>query len=231
MNDEFVKALASENIHLTDRQLQQLQQYCLFLQQYNEKVNLTAITSTEEIYTKHFLDCLLLAGHYDLKGSLIDVGSGAGFPGVVLKIYDPSLDVTLLEPVGKKAAFLRQLCMMLELDDVHVYSERAEEFVREHREQYDFVTARAVAAANILCELCLPLIKVGGHFLAMKGPKADIEFEEASNALWKLGGRITSVQNFELGEDMQRVIINVEKTHPTDARYPRNYAQIKKKPL
>ncbi len=230
MTDTFEKLLEKENIILNETQLQQLRQYCLFLQEYNEKVNLTAITDTDEIYLKHFLDCLLLAKHYKPQGKLVDVGSGAGFPGVILKIYDPQLDVTLLEPIGKKAAFLRQLCDLLDLE-VTVENRRAEEYVRDHREEFDCVTARAVASLNILSELCIPLLKTEGHFLAMKGPKAAQEIEEAANALKILHTEVSSVRNFELSADMQRIIIDMVKKHPTALKYPRAYSQIKKKPL
>ncbi|MBR0137729.1 MAG: 16S rRNA (guanine(527)-N(7))-methyltransferase RsmG [Erysipelotrichaceae bacterium] len=230
MTTAFEKLLERENISLNETQLQQLHQYCLFLQEYNEKVNLTAITGTEEIYSKHFFDCLLLAASYDLKGRIADVGSGAGFPGVILKIYDPTLEVTLLEPIGKKASFLRQLSDKLGLE-IEVANQRAEEYVKDHREQFDFVTARAVASLNILSELCIPLLKTGGHFLAMKGPKAYQEIEEAANALKVLHSEISSVRNFELTDDQQRIIIDMLKKQSTALKYPRAYAQIRKKPL
>ncbi len=230
MTNAFENLLGKENIILNETQLQQLRQYCLFLQQYNEKVNLTAITGTDEIYQKHFLDCLLLGHHCKPQGKLVDVGSGAGFPGVILKIFDPQLDVTLLEPIGKKALFLRQLCELLSLE-VRVENRRAEEYVRDHREEFDYVTARAVASLNILSELCIPLLKTGGHFLAMKGPKANQEIEEAANALKILHTEISSVRNFELPDEQQRVIIDMVKKQPTALKYPRAYGQIKKKPL
>lgn len=228
---DYRELFTKNGIELTDLQYSQLDKYAKLLVEWNERFNLTAITNEEDIYVKHFLDCILLAKNYNTTGTLCDVGSGAGFPGLVLKIYLPDLRVCLLEPNGKRVTFLNEVINTLDLKGIETVNERAEDFCKKRFEQFDFVTARAVAALNILSELCLPLTKVNGHFLAMKGPKAYDELKEAEKALKTLGGECASIQSFGLGEDNTRVIIDVNKKQHTPAKYPRNYGQIKKKPL
>lgn len=231
MNENFEILLKDNDISLNEKQYEQLQIYCDFLQQYNEKVNLTAITETDQIYDKHFFDCLLLAGKYQLNGKIADIGSGAGFPGVIIALYNPEAEVTLLEPIGKKATFLSLLCEKLQLENVRVFSQRAEDFVKDNRESFDFATARAVAALNILDEICLPLLKDGGHFLAMKGPKAYEEIQQAENGLKILNSHVCTVQEFELSDSQKRIIVDIQKDKAIAPKYPRVYGQIKKKPL
>ena len=172
------------NIPLTGAQLDLLDRYAELLVSYNEKVNLTAITSPEGIEDRHFADSLLFAAQPEVSGRLVDVGTGAGFPGIVAKIYKPDLELTLMEPTGKRVDFLRYACAELGLTGVEFAKERAEEAARKiWREQFDVASARAVAALPVLCEYCLPLVKVGGRFIAMKGPEADAEAKAAANAL------------------------------------------------
>ena len=169
------------NIPLTGAQLDLLDRYAELLVSYNEKVNLTAITSPEGIEDRHFADSLLFAAQPEVSGRLVDVGTGAGFPGIVAKIYKPDLELTLMEPTGKRVDFLRYACAELGLTGVEFAKERAEEAARKiWREQFDVASARAVAALPVLCEYCLPLVKVGGRFIAMKGPEADAEAKAAA---------------------------------------------------
>ena len=215
---------------LSQQQEEMLEKYADLLVEWNQKFNLTAITQRDEIYLKHFLDCLLLAKKLKKDISLVDVGSGAGFPGIVIKIYRPDIKVTLLEPNNKKITFLKEVISQLDLKDIEVYDDRAEDFSKDHYQQYDVVTARAVAALNILCELCLPLVKVNGLFIAMKGPKALEELDQAKNAIKTLSAEYISKDEFALDEST-RIFLNIKKIGNTNKKYPRNYGQIKKRPL
>ena len=220
------------NIRLTAGQLDLLDRYAELLVDYNKKVNLTAITTTEGIEDRHFADSLLLAAQPECAGRVVDVGTGAGFPGVVAKIYKPDLALTLMEPTGKRVDFLRYLCAELGLTGVEFAKERAEEAARKGwRESGDLAVARAVAALPVLCEYCLPLVKPGGRFIAMKGPDAAAECAAAAGALRKLGGRLVECRNFTLPDGSARSLVVCEKTAPTTAAYPRNGGTIAKKPL
>ena len=227
---ELREIFLSNNIEVTDRQLQQFEKYADLLIEWNEKFNLTSITGREDIYVKHFYDSILPSLCRDLKGSLADVGSGAGFPGIPLKIMYPDLEVTLIEPTGKRCTFLNEVISQLSLDKITVVNMRSEDYARENV-RFDFVTARAVAELNILTELCLPLVKTNGHFIVMKGPKAYQELENASRAIRVLGGMVREVREIPLSSDQTRVLIDIQKTSEHDPKYPRNYSQIKKKPL
>ena len=226
---ELRQLLEGHEMTLTERQLQQLELFADLLIEWNGKFNLTAITQRQEIYLKHFADCLLL-NRYPLGNSLVDVGTGAGFPAIVLKISNPDLQVTMLEPNNKKITFLNEVISRLELSGIEAVNQRSEDYARSHYEGFDTVTSWAVASLNILSELCLPLVRVGGHFLAMKGPRGSEELQESENALKKLNSRVVAVDSHQLDEQ-QRLIIDIVKNAPTDRRYPRNYSQIKKKPL
>lgn len=227
---ELREIFLSNNIEVTNRQLQQFERYADLLIEWNEKFNLTSITGREDIYVKHFYDSILPSLYRDLKGSLADVGSGAGFPGIPLKIMYPDLEVTLIEPTGKRCTFLNEVISQLSLDKITVVNMRSEDYARENV-RFDFVTARAVAELNILTELCLPLVKTDGHFIVMKGPKAYQELENASRAIRVLGGTVREVREIPLSSDQTRVLIDIQKTSGHDPKYPRNYSQIKKKPL
>lgn len=227
---KLIELLAQEKIELTALQIEQLETYADMLIEWNQKFNLTAILNKEEIYTKHFLDSLLLI-KYSLSGSLCDVGTGAGFPGIVLKIALPELKVTLLEPNNKKITFLNHVITTLGLKDITAINQRSEDYAREHFQQFDYVTSRAVAALNILDELCLPLTKVNGHFLVMKGPKVFEELQQAERGIKLLSGKVEKTDQFNISDEQTRFIVDIVKTNNTDKKYPRNYSQIKKKPL
>lgn len=223
---------AALGIALTGPMLDALDQYAEILVEYNQKVNLTAITDPEGIEDKHFADSLLLANLPETAGKLVDVGTGAGFPGVVAKIFKPELQLTLMEPTGKRVEFLKYVCAQLGLSGVEFAKERAEEAARKvWREQFDVATARGVAALSMLSEYCLPLVKVGGVFLAMKGPGAAEELAESGAALKKLGGKGSGVAEFHLPGGDVRNIIRIKKISQTPPVYPRNGGKIAKSPL
>lgn len=220
------------NIRLTAGQLDLLDRYAELLVDYNKKVNLTAITTPEGIEDRHFADSLLLAAQPECAGRVVDVGTGAGFPGVVAKIYKPDLALTLMEPTGKRVEFLRYVCGQLGLKGVEFAKERAEEAARKTwREQFDLASARAVAALPVLAEYCLPLVRIGGAFIAMKGASAAEELEAAQGAIRKLGGRYSQTRAFHLPGGDARSLVVVQKISQTPTAYPRNGGKIAKAPL
>ena len=194
-------------------------------------MNLTAITDYEGVFIKHFYDSLLLTEITKDFDNLVDVGSGAGFPGMVLKILRPSADVTLLDSTKKKIDHLNELSSKYNLK-ISGISERAEVFARKNEEKFDYAFARAVSSLNILLELIAPILKVGGKFVALKGKNVDVEIKEANNALKILGLEITKINNFTLPiSKEERNIVLIKKIKPTSSKYPREYNQIKKRPL
>ena len=225
--EQFISALSKKGITLTDKQLQQFERYFELLVEWNEKMNLTAITQKEEVY-------LNLAQIYieEKDQSLCDIGAGAGFPSIPLKIVYPELKITIVDSLSKRITFLNHLSKELGLTNVKAVAARAEEYAIEHRESFDIVSARAVARLNILDELCLPLTKVGGYFITLKGRIADIELEEAMKGIETLGGKVENKVGFTLSSlDDQRCNIYIKKEKPTPKKYPRAFGQIKKKPL
>lgn len=232
----FSKSLEEHNIVLSDNQLQQFALYYEMLIEWNKKINLTAITEENEVYLKHFYDSVTAAFHYDLtkKLHLCDVGAGAGFPSIPLKICFPHLKVTIVDSLKKRIGFLNELASKLELNDVAFYHERAETFGknRNFRESFDVVTARAVARMSVLSELCLPLVKKNGVLLAMKGAQAQSELEAAEDAIELLGGEVEDVHTFTLPkEDSERSIIIVRKKRKTPKKYPRKPGTPNKDPI
>ena len=217
-------------IDLSENQLDLLDKYAEILVEYNEKVNLTAITDPEGIENKHFLDSLLFAKNELVSGKVVDVGTGAGFPGIVAKIYKPEIDLTLMEPTGKRCVFLQYALDTLGIDGA-VVKERAEEARRkQYREIFDIATARAVADLRMLSEYCLPLVKPGGHFIAMKGD-SEKELATAVKGINRLGGAYVKTENLTLPDGARRDIIIIKKSEPTPKRYPRNGGKIQKSPL
>lgn len=234
MNQEqFIQALKDKGILLTKQQLEQFETYYHTLVEWNEKMNLTAITQKEDVYLKHFYDSLTISFGYELNHqSLCDIGAGAGFPSIPLKIVYPDLKITIVDSLTKRITFLKYLISVLELKDVEAISARAEEYAIKHKESFDIVTARAVARLNILDELCLPLVKVNGDFMTLKGLKAKEELEEAKKGIEKLGGKVIKEVDFTLtDENDHRCNIYIHKVKSTPQKYPRQFAQIKKKPL
>ena len=230
--DRLAAKCAARGIALTPACLEQLDIYAGMLVEYGRHVNLTAITDPEGIEDKHFLDSLLFASQPEVAGSLVDVGTGAGFPGLVARIYRPELAVTLMEPTGKRVEFLRQVCGRLGLDDVALVKERAEEAARKQwRERFDVACARAVSALPQLAEFCLPLVKVGGRFIALKGAAAAGEQAAAAGAIRRLGGRPVELRRFTLPAGDERALVICEKISQTPPAYPRSGGKIAKSPL
>ena len=199
----------------------------------NRVMNLTAITEPKDVATLHLLDCAALLTLSDFRGkSVVDVGTGAGFPGMVLRILEPDFDLTLLDSLGKRIDWLAETCAAMGLDRVDCVHARAEEFAAQHRQQYDIATSRAVAALPLLCELALPLVKPGGCFLAMKSVDSDDEIQSARGAMGQLGGRLESVRDYAIpGTEVVHRLVVIRKVKDTPARFPRTWAKMKKAPL
>lgn len=210
-----------------------LEQYGTMLLQKNEVMNLTAITDPEDVARLHFLDSLALLNLTDFAGkSVVDVGTGAGLPGLPLRICRRDIRLTLLDSLGKRIAFLQEVCDALGLADVACVHARAEEFAAAHREEFDIAVSRAVAALPMLCELCLPLVAPGGEFLAMKSVECDEELHTAEKAIATLGGRVEEVRDYSVpGADLSHRLIRIRKERSTPGKYPRAFAKIKKSPL
>ena len=210
-----------------------LVRYGEMLIETNKVMNLTAITEPKDVASLHFLDSAALLTLTDLKNkSVVDVGTGAGFPGMPLRILEPTIRLTLLDSLGKRINFLQGVCDDLGLSDVACVHARAEEFAAKHRESFDVATSRAVAALPMLSELCLPLVKVGGVFLAMKAVDSEEEINSAKRAISLLGGKIREVKDYPIpGTEVTHRLVVVEKIAPSPAKYPRAFAKIKKNPL
>ncbi|WP_129045547.1 16S rRNA (guanine(527)-N(7))-methyltransferase RsmG [Companilactobacillus metriopterae] len=235
--EEFRKKLLEDGIEISDHQLEQFEIYFKELVETNKVMNLTSITEKDQVYLKHFYDSIILGivSPDILSGSmtLCDVGSGAGFPSIPLKIINPQLKITIIDSLNKRIKFLDNLVNKLGLEDVNLVHARAEEFGKsDARESFDIVTARAVAALNILAEFCLPLTKVGGKFVALKAEKASQEIEEGKYAVDELGGEISNQIEIALpNNEGIRNILFIDKIKETPAKYPRKPGTPVKKPL
>lgn len=234
IQNQLISSAKSMGMEVSGGEAQSFQQYMELLLNWSEKMNLTAIKEPREIAEKHFLDSILILKYIDLSGGakLIDVGTGAGFPGVPLKIMRPKLELTLLDGLNKRLIFLKDVLDRLQLPAELVHA-RAEEAGRQkpYRGKFDFATARAVAPLNLLCEYCLPFLKMGGTFIAMKGPDPREETDAAKNAIALLGCELTKVEEFELPGGDRRSLIFIRRTKPLPDLYPRHGAKIAKNPL
>ena len=234
MNElEFVTEVSKLNIKLDSDKLSQLKRYYELLVEWNEKMNLTGITEQEQVYLKHFYDSLTLNKIIDLNQnlSLVDIGTGAGFPGLVLKIVFPNLKITLIDSLNKRIEFLKFVINELGLKDIEAIHARCEEYGIKNREIFDIATARAVAPLNILLEYSIPMLKQNGYFIPMKANISQ-EIIESKNALEKLDCEIISQVEFELPkEQSKRTLIKIRKNKATKKLFPRKYSEIKKRPL
>ena len=233
--EQFYSAVKEKvGIELTELQKEQYNKYYNLVVEWNQKINLTAITEEEEFYTKHFFDSISLAFYKDYSNieSICDVGSGAGFPSIPLKILYPNLKVTIVDSLNKRIKFLNLVKDELGLTDCNFVHARAEEFGqnKEYRESFEIVTARAVARLNVLAELCLPLVKKDGYFLSLKAQKAEEETKEAINAIKLLGGKLEQDLEFDI-EGEERHILEIRKAKETPNKYPRKAGTPNKKPI
>ena len=210
-----------------------LLRYAALLEEKNKVMNLTAITDTDEVARLHFLDSAALLKLLDFRRrTVVDVGTGAGFPGLPIRILEPSARMTLLDSLGKRVTFLQEVCDDLGFSDVTCVHARAEEFAEKHRESFDVAVSRAVASLPLLAELCLPLVKTGGTFLSMKSVDSGEELNSASKAIEILGGRLTAVRDYDIpGTVIAHRAVLIEKVKPTPPKYPRPFTKIKKAPL
>lgn len=231
MREILISGFARLGVEASGEAVAALERYAALLEEKNKVMNLTAIKGAEDTARLHFLDCGALLRCFDPAGkSLLDVGSGAGFPGLVLKILSPEMKLTMLDSLQKRVTFQQETAAALGLEGVECLCARAEELDR--RESFDVVTSRAVARLSILSELCLPLVKVGGLFAAMKGPDPEEELAEAKKAIALLGGGNIRVERYTIPDtDVVHSAVLIEKVRPTPAKYPRRYAVIKKSPL
>jgi len=234
--EQFQQALEGKGITLSAQQLEQFETYYKLLVEWNEKMNLTAITDKEEVYLKHFYDSISASFYFDFNKPyhLCDVGAGAGFPSIPLKICFPNIQVSIVDSLNKRISFLDHLANSLKLTGVKFYHDRAETFAQkaEQRETYDIVMARAVARMSVLSELCLPLVKVDGTFIAMKAASANEEIEVGKKAIVTLGGKVEEVHSFSLPEEhSDRNIVIVKKIKNTPKKYPRKPGTPNKQPI
>ena len=229
--DLFIEETKKLGIELTSQQLEKLNQFYELLISWNQKMNLTRIIEKEDVYLKHFYDSLTLSKVIDLKQdlTLCDVGSGAGFPGIVLKICFPNLKITLLDSLQKRVNYLNEIIKELDLKNIEAIHTRAEDYAKQNREKFDIVTARAVANLKILSELCIPMVKVNGLFIAMKA-NIEKEIENSTEILKKLDSKIEKIETFYLPiENSIRNIIMIQKQKPTNNLYPRRIEKMKEK--
>lgn len=229
----LIGACESVGIQVMDLMLKQFDEYYHLLTEWNEKINLTAITEQNEVYLKHFADSVFGAKLIKPNATLCDIGTGAGFPAVVLKIVRPDLKVTLVDALDKRIKFLNEVIAKLGLKDITALHFRAEDkaFKDKYLNKFDAVTARAVARMATLTEYCLPFVKVGGNFIAYKSDKIEDELNESKKVISLLGGEIKLVEKYMLDEETTRLLVVVNKVAPTSAKYPRNKNKAKLQPI
>ncbi len=230
---EGIVTCGLQALKLRTEAVPQLLDFAERLLEKNKVMNLTAITEPKDVATLHLLDCAALLSLHPLQGkTVVDVGTGAGFPGMVLRILEPDFDLTLLDSLGKRITWLDETCREMGLGRVECVHARAEEFAAVRREEFDVATSRAVADLPLLCELALPLVKLGGRFIAMKSVDSDEEIDRARGAIGQLGGKVAAVENYTIpGTEVKHRLVVIEKIRPTPPQFPRVWARIKKSPL
>lgn len=230
--NEFIDELKKLGIEVLEEQMQKLEIYYDILVEWNNKINLTRIVDKEEVYLKHFYDSATLIKAINLKENIkiCDIGTGAGFPGIVLKIIFPNLSVTLVDSLKKRTDFLNDVIKRIELKNIEVLNERGEDFIKGHREEFDLITCRALSKLNIISEICIPGVKINGYFIPMK---ANVEDEiKNTEYLSKLGAKIEAIKTFYLPkENSIRNLIMIKKLEKTDIKYPRQYNIILRKSI
>ena len=227
---EFIVSLEEKGIVLSEKQIEQFEKYYEILVEWNEKMNLTAITQEEEVWEKHFYDSIMPFSNIDFE-TMCDIGSGAGFPGIPVKIAFPHVHMTLVEPLQKRCRFLNEVKTQLNLENLDILNVRAEDLAKEKRECFDVVSARAVAKLSILLELCVPFVKMNRTMVALKGKNGHEELLNAKKAIDTLGVELVDEEKFMIEEDATRINLYFKKVKHTPSKYPRAYGQIKKKPL
>lgn len=231
-SNSLIKKANKINMQIDNNKIEQLYNYMNLLLEWNEKINLTAITDPEEVILKHFIDSITIEKYIQNNNKLVDVGTGAGFPGIPLNIVKNDVNYTLVDSLNKRIKFLDEVINTLNLKNIESMHSRAEDFAKDNREKFDIATSRAVAALNVLLEYLLPLIKVGGICICMKGSNVQDEIELSKKALEVLGGRIEKVEHIVLpGSDIERNIVIVKKIKKTPVKYPRKAGLPTKEPI
>lgn len=231
MKEIIKEKFAEFGFNLSQRQIEQFEIYLNFLLEENEKFNLTAITDKKEVVLKHFIDSVLPQSYIKKGARIVDIGTGAGFPGVPLKIIRDDIEIVLVDSLNKRVVFLEKLKELLSLENCKCVHSRAEDFVKDEREKFDYALSRAVAGLPTLSEYLLPYVKVGGQVIMYKGQKADQELEEGQKAIKVLGGRLNEVVKFEIEELGNRSIILIDKISHCDKKFPRGKNLPKSKPI
>lgn len=228
---ELKRACEKNKIMLLEEQIEKFYKYMNLLIEWNQKINLTAIVEPKEIIQKHFIDSMSVLNYIQDKKNIIDVGTGAGFPGIPIKIANPNINVTLLDSLQKRVNFLSEVVSQLELDKIKAVHSRAEDYAKENRESYDVAISRAVANMSTLVEYLLPYVKQDGIVICMKGPNIEDELEKSKKAISILGGKIEHIEHLLLDEEMERNLIIIRKIKPTPKQYPRKAGKPAKEPI
>lgn len=229
----FLEEIKDDELHITDEQIEMFYNYMIGIIDWNTKINVTAITEEKMFIVKHFIDSLTINKYVNASKSLIDIGTGAGFPGIPLKIMNENMNITLIDSVNKKLNVIRDLSSKLELKNLEIIHTRAEDLAqnKQYREKYDIATTRAVSNMSTILEYMLPFVKINGLAICMKGPNFKEELENAKKAIEVLGGKVESIESLNVGEELERNIIVIRKVKNTPSKYPRGQSKPLKEPI